>query len=215
MQIFLDTGSVKEVKEAYDLGVLDGVTTNPSLIAKAGKDFFQTIRKMSKILKKGVVNAEVISTDTKGMLKEANVLKKLGKNVIIKIPCIPAGIKAVSILSKKKIRTNVTLVFSANQALLAAKAGAWCVSPFIGRLDDAGQKGMQVVNDIKTIFSNYGFETRILVASIRSTRHVTEAAKAGAEISTMPYAIFQKMFKHPLTDSGLKKFLEDWASRRK
>ena len=215
MQIFLDTGSVKEVQEAYDLGVLDGVTTNPTLIAKEGKDFFETIRTISKIIKDGVVNAEVISTDTAGMLKEADNIAKLGKNVIVKIPLIPAGIKAVSILSRKKIRTNVTLCFSPNQALLAAKAGAWCVSPFIGRLDDVGQEGMDVIREIKQIYSSYGYKTKILVASVRHPRHVTEAAKIGADICTMPYDIFKKLFQHPLTDIGLKKFLEDWAARKK
>lgn len=215
MQIFLDTGSVKEVQEAHDLGILDGVTTNPTLIAKEGKDFFETIRTISKIVKDGVVNAEVISTDTEGMLKEADEIIKLGDNVIVKIPLIPAGIKAVSILSKKKIRTNVTLCFSPNQALLAAKAGAWCVSPFIGRLDDIGQEGMDVIREIKQIYDNYGFKTKILVASVRHPRHVTESAKIGADICTMPYEIFKKLFQHPLTDIGLKKFLDDWKAAKR
>jgi len=178
MEIFLDTGSVKEVEEAYKLGVIDGVTTNPSLIAKEKTDFTSIIKRLSKIVKTGVVNGEVISTDVAGMVKEGKKIAALGKNVIVKIPLIPAGIEAVSKLSKLGIRTNVTLCFSANQAILAAKAGATYISPFIGRIDDIGQDGMELVREIKQIYSNYDYKTKIIVASIRHTRHVIEAAYA-------------------------------------
>ncbi|PIN74860.1 fructose-6-phosphate aldolase [Candidatus Woesearchaeota archaeon CG10_big_fil_rev_8_21_14_0_10_37_12] len=214
MQIFLDTGSVKEVERAAAFGVLDGVTTNPSLIAKEGKDFHQTIKVICKIVN-GPVSAEVVNTNTEGMIKEAKQLVKLGKNVVVKIPLIPEGIKAVKQLSKQGIKVNVTLCFSPNQALLAAKAGAWCVSPFVGRLDDIGQTGIDMVHEIRQIYNNYNFKTKILFASTRSSEHVKQAALIGADICTMPYAVFEKLFHHPLTDSGLKKFLDDWNAFKK
>lgn len=214
MQIFLDTGSVKEVQDAADIGILDGVTTNPSLIAKEGKDFFTTIKQIAKIVK-GPVSAEVISTDYAGMIKEAEKISKLAKNVVVKIPLLPDGIKAVKTLSKKGIKTNVTLCFSANQALLAAKAGATYISPFVGRMDDIGQDGIEIVDEIRQIYDNYDFKTQILFASTRHPQHVKQAALVGADACTMPYAIFQKLFKHPMTDIGLEKFLADWKKRKK
>jgi len=213
MELFLDTGSVKEVKDANETGVLDGVTTNPSLIAKEGKDFFETIKQIAKSVK-GPVSAEVVSTDTAGMLKEAEKISKLAKNVVVKIPLLPDGIKAVTKLSKKGIKTNVTLCFSANQALLAAKAGATYISPFVGRVDDIGQDGLDIVKEIRQIYDNYEYPTKILFASTRNPKHVKQAALIGADCCTMPYETFQKLFKHPLTDIGLEKFLADWKKRK-
>lgn len=219
MKLFVDTGNLDEIRKAAESGVLDGVTTNPSLIAKEGRDFEQTIREIGKIITahnpKAVVNAEVVSVDAPGMVAEANKLVKLHKNVVVKIPLIPEGIKAVKQLSSRGIRTNVTLCFSPNQALLAAKAGATFVSPFVGRLNDIGQFGMQNIGHIKDMFKTYGYKTEVLVASVRSPIDVTEAALSGADICTVPYAVFEKLFQHPLTDSGLKKFLEDWQSFKK
>lgn len=211
MEIFLDTGSVKEVKQAAETGILDGVTTNPSLLPSKNA-FYQTIKELSKLVS-GPVSAEVISTNTKGMLEEANKISKIAKNVVVKIPLTQEGISAVTQLSKRKINTNVTLCFSANQALLAAKAGATYISPFVGRLDDIGQDGLELIKEIRTIYDNYGFKTKILFASTRSPDHVKQAALAGADCCTMPYEIFQKLFKHPMTDNGLKKFLEDWSKK--
>lgn len=209
MKFFLDTADVKEIRDAWSMGLLDGVTTNPTLIAKTGRKFHEVLKEICSFLD-GPVSAEVISADAENMVREARELAALHKNIVIKIPLIKEGLKAVKILEKEKIRTNVTLCFSANQALLAAKAGASYISPFIGRLDDQGQVGMDLIEDIRLIYDNYGFKTEIIVASIRHPIHVLEAAKIGADIATIPFDVFEKMFKHPLTDIGLKKFLEDW-----
>lgn len=214
MQLFLDTANIDEIKEIAAWGVLDGVTTNPSLVAKEGVSFEKRVKDICKIVK-GPVSAEVISIDVKGMLREARIYAKWAKNVVVKLPLTPDGLRAVEILKNEKIKTNVTLCFSANQALLAAKAGATFVSPFIGRLDDEGERGMTVVEEIVRVFKNYSFKTKVLVASVREPRQVTEAALAGADITTMPYAIFEKLVKHPLTDAGIKRFLDDWKKSQK
>jgi transaldolase len=211
MQLFLDTANVDEVKEAAALGVISGVTTNPSLIAKEGRDFRQVVREITAIVD-GPVSAEVISTEADAMVAEAEELAKIHPNVVIKIPMLPEGLKAVSRLEPQGIRTNVTLVFSANQALLAALAGASFVSPFVGRLDDAGHDGMQVVADTVDIFGLHDLETKVIAASIRHPLHVIAAAQAGAHIATVPYKILMQMIRHPLTDIGLQKFLDDWAT---
>ncbi len=209
MKIFLDTGSIDEVRQAASLGVIDGVTTNPSLIAKETGEFKDIVLELCKIVD-GPVSAEVVATDTEGMLREGRALAKIHKHVVVKIPMLPAGLRAISLLKKDGIRTNCTLVFSANQALLAAKAGATMVSPFIGRLDDASMNGMDLVRDICAIYANYDFETEVLTASIRHPMHVVEAALAGSDIATMPHKVFEQMMKHPLTDIGLERFLADW-----
>ena len=210
MKFFIDTANLDEIREAASLGVLDGVTTNPSLIAKEGvKDFQSHIKAICEIVD-GPVSAEVVSTDVDGMLKEARELAKIHPNVTIKIPMIKDGIKAVKQLSAEGIKTNVTLVFSSPQALLAAKAGATFVSPFVGRLDDISHVGMDLIHEIVTIFDNYGFDTEVLSASIRSPLHVVESALAGAHVATIPLKVIEQLIKHPLTDIGLKKFLDDW-----
>lgn len=209
MKFFLDTAEIKEIREAWSWGMIDGVTTNPTLVSKTLKSFREVLEEICSIVN-GPISAEVISVDLEGMLKEGRELAKIHKNIVVKIPLIKEGIKAVHILSAEGIKTNVTLCFSANQALLAAKAGATYISPFIGRLDDQGAVGMDLIEDIKTIYCNYGFKTQILVASIRHPIHVLEAAKMGAEVATMPYEVLDKLYKHPLTDIGLKKFLDDW-----
>lgn len=210
MELFLDTANVDEIWEAAALGVISGVTTNPSLIAKEGRDFTQVVREITALVD-GPVSAEVISTTAEAMVEEAEELSRIHPNVVIKIPMVPEGLKAVSNLEPRGIRTNVTLVFSANQALLAALAGASYVSPFVGRLDDAGHDGMEVVRDTVEIFDLYEFETRVIAASIRHPLHVLAAAKAGAHIATVPYQVLMQMAGHPLTDAGLQKFLDDWA----
>lgn len=212
MQLFLDTANLDQIKNALSMGVLDGVTTNPSLVVKEGVDFEKRVKEICKIVK-GPVSAEVISTSLDGMLKEGRKYAAWAKNVVVKVPMTPDGLKAVEIFNKENIKTNVTLCFSANQALLAARAGATFVSPFIGRLDDNGEDGMTLIEEIVQIFRNYNFETKVLVASIRSPRQVTEAAMIGADTATMPYEIFEKLFKHPLTDAGLEKFLTDWKKK--
>ncbi|HHT9124225.1 MAG TPA: fructose-6-phosphate aldolase [Candidatus Brocadiia bacterium] len=209
MKFFIDTADVREIREANSLGILDGVTTNPSLIAKTGRPFRETIEEICSIVN-GPVNAEVISLDTDGMLKEARELARIADNIVVKIPLIKAGLKAVKVLSAEGIKTNVTLCFSSNQALLAAKAGGTYVSPFIGRLDDRGQEGMQLIEEIRTIYDNYGFKTQIIVASIRHPIHVRDAAVLGADIATIPFEVFEKLVQHPLTDDGVKRFLADW-----
>lgn len=214
MKIFLDTASVKEIREAHELGLLDGVTTNPSLVSKEGREFQEVLREIASFVN-GPVNAEVVSTDCEGMVTEGRSLSRLHKNIVVKIPLIKEGLKAVRLLNREGIRVNVTLCFSPTQALLAAKAGASYISPFIGRLDDISHVGMEVVRDIKTIYSNYGFKTEILVASIRHPLHVLEAAKIGADIATMPFEVFNKLFTHPLTDIGLARFLSDWEKLKK
>jgi len=209
MKLFLDTANIDQIKQAYSWGVIAGVTTNPTLLSKEGKNPEEALKEICKIVD-GPISAEVISIDSAGMIAEAEKLSKLHKNIVIKIPMTEEGLKATKLLSAKKIRTNVTLVFSANQALLAANAGATYVSPFIGRLDDLGQDGMQLISEIMEIYKNYGFKTEVIVASVRHPMHVTEAARLGAHIATVPLDVLQKMFRHPLTDAGIKRFLEDW-----
>lgn len=214
MKLFIDTANVDEIKEANDWGVISGVTTNPSLVAKEGRDFMQVLREICSIVD-GPISAEVISTQADGMVEEAEQLAAVHPNVVIKIPMLPEGLKAVKILTQKGIKTNVTLIFSAAQALLAARAGATYVSPFVGRLDDAANEGMQVVRDIADIFLLHDIPTQIIAASIRHPMHVIEAAKAGAHIATVPYKVLQLMFKHPMTDIGIERFLKDWESVKK
>jgi transaldolase len=209
MKFFIDTAKIDEIKQANDWGILDGVTTNPTLIARAGGEFVPTVREICKIVD-GPVNVEVIGLTAPEMVAEARKLAALHKNIVVKIPMIKEGLKAVKILSKEGIKTNVTLAFSANQALLAAKANAAYVSPFIGRLDAIGHVGMDVIRQIRTIYGNYGFKTQIIVASIRHPLHVLDAALAGADIATIPFVTMEELFKHPLTDAGLQRFLEDW-----
>jgi len=213
MKLFIDTANLAHIREVAGWGVLDGVTTNPTLIAKEGKDFHDTIKEICRIVD-GPISAEVVSTNADGMVKEGHELAKLHKNVYVKVPMTTEGLKACKKLSHDGIRVNVTLIFQPNQALLAAKAGAAFVSPFIGRLEDNGQDGMGVIRDIAQIFRNFAFETEILTASVRDPIHVLEAAKAGSHIATLPYEVFQKLAKHPLTDIGLQRFLDDWAKVR-
>jgi len=210
MKFFLDTANVKEIYEAANLGILDGVTTNPSLVVKEGRSFKEMLQEICKIVD-GPVSAEVVSVEADAMVKEGKELAKIHKNIVVKCPLTPEGIKATKKLSSEGIRVNVTLCFSPTQAILAAKAGAWCVSPFIGRLDDVSSDGMALIRQIVTIYKNYDYKTLVLVASVRHPQHVVEAALAGGHICTMPYGVFQSLFKHPLTDVGLKKFLDDWA----
>jgi len=209
-QIFLDTADVNQIREAYSWGVIDGVTTNPTLVCKTGRSFKECIEEIVSIVN-GPISAEVISMDKDGMVKEARELAKIHENINIKIPITPEGLRATKILSKEGIKVNMTLIFSANQAILAAKAGATFVSPFIGRLDDIGHDGMQVVRDMVQIFKNYDFKTKVIVASIRHPLHVIDAAKCGADIATVPFDVLEKMVKHALTDVGIKRFLDDWA----
>ncbi len=209
MKIFIDTANLEQIKEVNSWGILDGVTTNPSLVAKEGCDFKQRIDDILKVVD-GPISAEAVSMDSEGMVREARELSKWGKNIVVKIPMSAEGLKAVKILAREGIKTNVTLVFSPNQALLAAKAGATYVSPFVGRLDDISHDGMQLVRDIVTILRNYEFRTQVIAASIRHPVHVTEAALAGAHVATVPYDILKKMLKHNLTDEGIQKFLKDW-----
>ena len=210
MKLFLDTANIEEIKEAYALGVISGVTTNPSLIAREGRDFQQVVREITEIVD-GPISAEAIQSKAPEMIKEAEALAAIHPNLVIKITMTSEGLKAVKELSKKMIKTNVTLVFSANQALLAALAGATYVSPFVGRLDDIGHDGMELVADIVEIYRHYNFPTQVIAASVRHPLHVFYAAKAGADIATVPYKVFKQMLAHPLTDLGIKKFLEDWA----
>ncbi len=210
MKFFIDTADVKEIKEALSMGMVDGVTTNPTLISKTGRPFMEVAKEIVELVP-GPVSLEVVSLDTQGMVDEARQLAKLGDNVVIKIPMTVEGIKAVKILSSEGIKTNVTLVFSPLQALLAAKAGATYVSPFVGRLDDIGHDGMELISQIVQIYSNYDFETEIIVASIRHPQHVLQAALLGADIATIPFKVISQLSKHPLTDIGIERFLEDWA----
>ena len=211
MKLFIDTANINEIREANALGIIDGVTTNPSLVAKEGRDFIEVVKEICSIVD-GPISAEVVSLKCDEMVKEARPLAKIHKNIVIKIPLIAEGLKATKILSKEGIKTNVTLCFSATQALLAAKAGATYVSPFIGRLDDISQVGMDLIRDIKTIYTNYNFKTEIIVASVRHPVHVLEAAKIGADIATVPYKVIMALVKHPLTDIGLERFLKDWQN---
>jgi len=214
MKFFLDTANVKEIQEAASLGLLDGVTTNPSLVAKEGRSFKEMLIEICKIVD-GPISAEVVSLEANAMVKEGKELAKIHKNIVVKVPLIAEGLKATKKMAAEGIKVNVTLCFSPTQALLAAKAGAWCVSPFIGRLDDISSNGMELIRQILTIYRNYDFRTQVLVASVRHPQHVVEAALAGGHICTMPFSIFQQMVKHPLTDSGLKKFLADWEAQTK
>ena len=214
MKFYLDTASVKEIQEAASLGLLDGVTTNPYLVAKEGRVFREVLVEICNIVD-GPISAEVVSIEADAMVKEGRELAKIHKNIVVKVPLIAEGLKATKRLAAEGINVNVTLCFSPTQALLAAKAGAWCVSPFIGRLDDISSNGMELIRQILTIYKNYDFKTYVLVASVRHPQHVVEAALAGGHICTMPFAIFQQMVKHPLTDLGLKKFLADWDAQNK
>ncbi|XRO74911.1 fructose-6-phosphate aldolase [Methanocaldococcus sp. 28A] len=209
MKFFLDTANVEEIKKYAELGLVDGVTTNPTLVAKEGRDFYEVVKEICEIVD-GPVSAEVISTDAEGMVKEARELAKIADNIVIKIPMTKDGMKAVKILSAEGIKTNVTLVFSPLQALLAAKAGATYVSPFVGRLDDIGHVGMKLIEDVVKIYKNYDIKTEVIVASVRHPLHVLEAAKIGADIATIPPSVMDKLFNHPLTDIGLERFLKDW-----
>ncbi len=209
MKFFIDTANINEIKEAAALGILDGVTTNPSLVAKEGKDFRKLLHEILAVVN-GPVSAEVISTDYDGILKEAHELAKIHDNIVIKVPLIKEGLKAVRTLSLENIKTNVTLCFSPSQALLAAKAGATYISPFVGRLDDISHDGMDLISQIVQIYKNYDYRTQVLVASIRHPLHLVDAALMGADVCTMPFSVIDKLFNHPLTDLGLEKFLSDW-----
>jgi len=209
MKIFLDTANLEAIRKFNDMGLLDGITTNPSLMSKEGGDPKKVMEEITKIIK-GDVSLEVVSTEYSGMIEEGKRLRQYGENVVVKVPMTPDGLKACKYLSSQGIPVNVTLVFSPNQALLAAKSGAKYVSPFIGRLDDIGQDGMSLIEDIRKIFDNYDFGTKILVASIRHPMHVIAAAKIGADVVTLPPAVLDKMLQHPLTDTGLENFLSDW-----
>jgi transaldolase len=209
MQFFLDTGNVDEIKQALEWGILDGVTTNPTLIAKTGRPFMEVVKEILQLVD-GPVSLETVSRDAKGMVEEGRKLAELGDNVVVKIPMTPEGMIAVQELESEGIPTNVTLVFSPTQALIAAKAGATFVSPFVGRLDDISSEGMKLIRDIKTIFDNYDYDTQIIVASVRHPMHVLEAALIGADICTMPFEVMKKLFQHPLTDKGIELFLKDW-----
>ncbi len=214
MKLFIDTANTEEIKKANDLGVICGVTTNPSLIAREGLVFEEVIKEITDIVD-GPISAEVISLESPKMVEEALELVKIHKNIVIKLPMTPEGLKATKILTAKGIKTNVTLIFSAGQALLAARAGATYVSPFLGRVDDIGGTGMDLVSDIAQIFEIHGIETEIIAASVRNPLHVIDAAKAGAHISTVPYGVIMQMTKHPLTDAGIERFLQDWAGFEK
>jgi len=211
MRFFLDTANIEHIKEANEMGVICGVTTNPSLVAKEGRDFNEVIKEIAEIVD-GPISGEVISEDAAGMIKEGREISAIHKNMIVKIPMTAEGLKATKVLSKEGIKTNVTLIFSATQALLAANAGATYVSPFLGRIDDISMDGMELVRNIADIFAIHGIETEIIAASVRNPIHVIQAAQAGADISTIPYSLIMQMIKHPLTDQGLEKFKADWAA---
>ncbi len=216
MHYYADTANLKEIQQMLDWGILDGVTTNPSLVAKEGhKDFHEFISKLTEIVYPRPVSAEVISLNFEGMIEEARKLAKIRENVVVKIPCTPDGIKAVNYLSKEGINTNVTLIFSPMQALTAAKAGATYISPFIGRLDDVSSDGMKMLQEVIILMENYGLETQVIAASIRHPMHLLEAALMGADIATAPFKVWQQVFKHPLTDIGIEKFLADWEALQK
>ncbi len=211
MKLFIDTANVEEIKKANDMGVICGVTTNPSLIAKEGRVFEEVVKEITQIVD-GPISAEVISPDAEGMIREAVELAKIHKNIVIKIPMTIEGLKAVKVLSREYIKTNVTLVFSSAQALMAARAGAAYVSPFVGRLDDVSNSGMELIEEIVNIFNNYEITTEIIAASIRHPMHVTQAARLGCHIATVPYKVLVQMTKHPLTDKGIDQFLKDWET---
>ena len=214
MKIFIDSGDTNEIREAQSMGLIDGVTTNPSLAAKSGKNFKDLIMEITEIVD-GPISAEVVSTEAEAIIREGEDIATWHKNIVVKVPLIAEGLKAVKALTEKGIKTNVTLCFTANQALLAAKAGATYVSPFVGRLDDIGADGMQVIRDIRLIYDNFGIDTQILTASARSPIHFLEAARIGSDVITAPWKVIQMLLHHPLTESGLKKFLEDWEKSQK
>lgn len=209
MKFFIDTAIVEEIKEAHALGLVDGVTTNPSLVAKSGRNFVEVIKEITEIVD-GPISAEVVALDHEGMIREGEELAKIHPNIVIKVPMTPEGLKATKALHAKGIKVNVTLIFTPIQALLAAKAGAAYVSPFVGRLDDISQDGMGIIDEIRTIFDNYGYEAEIIVASVRNPIHVLNSALIGADIATIPYSVMIQLSKHPLTDAGIDKFLKDW-----
>ncbi|MBW2466995.1 MAG: fructose-6-phosphate aldolase [Deltaproteobacteria bacterium] len=214
MKFFIDTANIEEIKKAVALGMVDGVTTNPSLIARENRPFEELLQEICELVE-GPVNGEVVSLDADGMIEEGRKLAAFHKNIVVKIPMTTEGLKAVKVLSAEDIKTNVTLIFSSMQALMAAKAGAAYVSPFVGRLDDISQVGMDLVSDIMNIYGNYGYETEVIVASIRNPVHVVEAALIGADIATIPFKVIDQLAKHPLTDIGMEKFLADWEKRTK
>jgi transaldolase len=214
MKIFIDTANIEQIKRAIELGILDGVTTNPSLLAKEGKDPIEQLKEICRLVR-GPISAEVLSTKAEEMVEEARKYSKLSSCIVIKVPMCEEGLKAVKRLTKEGIKTNMTLIFSVNQGILAAKAGATYVSPFIGRLDDVGHEGMQVARELVQIFKTYGFKTEVIVASIRHPLHVIDAAKSGAPVATIPFEVIEKMIKHPLTDIGIKRFLADWEKLTK
>ena len=210
MKFFIDTANPDEIKRAYEMGVIDGVTTNPTLVSKEKKDFESLIEEICKIIKGLPISLEVLSLNSEGMIEEARRLSRMGENIVVKIPMTTEGLKAIKVLVSEGIKTNTTLVFSPTQALLAAKAGTTYVSPFIGRLDDIAQTGMELIEQIVTIFTNYGFESQVIVSSIRHPIHVLEAALIGADVATIPYKVIEQLVKHPLTDIGIERFLADW-----
>jgi transaldolase len=212
MKFFIDTANLEEIRKANELGLLDGVTTNPSLVSKEGREFKPLIKEICDIVD-GPVSAEVVGTDADGMVKEARELSKLADNIVVKIPLVKEGLKAVKILSAEGVKVNVTLCFSAVQALMAAKAGATYISPFVGRLDDIGHIGMEIVEQILSIYENYGYDTEVIVASIRNPLHVLDAALMGADIATIPFKVMEQLIRHPLTDVGLERFLADWKKK--
>ncbi|HFQ88552.1 MAG TPA: fructose-6-phosphate aldolase [Desulfobulbus sp.] len=214
MKFFIDTANIDEIKKGLELGMVDGVTTNPSLVAREQRPFADILNDICAIVD-GPISAEVVSLDADGMVKEARELAKINDNIVIKVPMIEEGLKAVKRLTAEEIKTNVTLIFSSAQALLAAKAGATYVSPFVGRLDDISSNGMDLIGDIMTIFGNYGFDTEVIVASVRNPMHVVESALMGAHIATIPYKVIAQLARHPLTDIGMEKFLADWEKRQK
>jgi len=214
LKIFIDTANTEAIKKFYDMGIIDGVTTNPTLISMEGKSFHEVVSEITEIVD-GPISIEAVSTKAEDMIKEAKQLSKINPNVVVKIPMTSEGLKAVKVLSKEGVKINVTLVFSTNQGLLAAKAGATYVSPFIGRLDDRGHEGMQIIRDLVQIFKTYSFKTKVIVASIRHPLHVIDAAKAGADVATIPPDVLEKMLEHPLTDLGINRFLEDWKKVKK
>ncbi len=214
MKIFIDSGETKEIEEAHEMGLIDGVTTNPTLAARSGKPFKDLILEITEIVD-GPISAEVVSVTAKEIIAEGEDIASWHKNIVVKVPLIPEGLKAVKHFAENGIKTNVTLCFTASQALLAAKAGATYICPFVGRLDDIGHEGMDVIRDIRTIYDNYGYETQILTASARSPLHFLEAAKIGSDVITAPFSVLKQLLKHPLTDSGLKQFLADWEKVKK
>ena len=214
MKIFLDTANIDEIKKAADIGIIDGITTNPTLILKEGRDYKKTLKEICDIVK-GPVSAETVSLDAEGMVKEGKEFAKLAKNIVVKVPMTQQGMKACKSLTNSGIKVNTTLVFSANQALMAAKAGTYLVSPFVGRLDDIGETGMHLIEEIRQIYDNYKIEAKILVASVRHPIHVKEAALIGADIATVPFKVYEQLFNHSLTDKGIKMFLDDWDKLQK